>query len=555
MTIVAAGLGLFGHPVQAQVYTDSVRPRPVVLDIRDIRSAEALPSEERAALSPSEIARSALPAVVEIRTYRASGERRGSGSGFLLAPEGLVATSHHVLEGAHRAEVVLSTGDVFQVQHVAAADSRRDLVILRIAGFDLPVLRLGDSRDVEVGDPIVAIGSPLGLFNTVTHGLVSAKRELEGRQVLQISAPISVGSSGGPVFDQQGRVIGILAGFMRRGQNVNFAVPIEYARGLLALPEHPLTVEAVGRRRVSLIGESGAIVGGLSLSSVLHGESVPGEEDTPWARQPRWVNPEHVKADPITLPAEIVGTWELRELSRVRGTRSGVYRGVLVADDAGFLGTFFGTLMREPAGDPAVEEGWVGDRIRDFDGDVERTGRVTLRGEHGCRYFLHASPTAMTGVYECTENGKVYDLGAVEMRRGEGDGPTGLYDVTVGVPLGAQMVESEGRLAILALADGRFVGAFQRLEGTVPRATRLRDGRWTSEGALQARLGGRAGASVEGTWDADRIELAYPVGGRDYPVLATVRGERMRPEEPDAVAPAADTVELEKARRPHPPPR
>lgn len=517
--------------LSGQVLTDSVAPRPVVFPL-------AVPdpgaTDPTGLLRPSEIARRSLPAVVEIRTYRPSGERLGSGSGFVAAPEGLVVTSHHVLEGANRADVLLSSGDVFEVQHVAAADSRRDLAVLRIAGFELDHVPLGDSRDVEVGDPVVVIGSPLGLFNTVSHGIVSARREIEGRHVLQLSAPIAVGSSGGPVFDERGRVVGVLAGFMRRGQNVNFAVPIEYVRGLLALPEHTLTVEAVGRRRVSLIGETGEVTGGLSLSTVLHGESVPGQEDTPWAREARWVHSELVKANPVQDPARLAATWELRELTRMPGTRSGLYRGVLVADESGLVGLFFGSVEAEPR----FEEGWTGDRVRDFDGALERSGRVTLRTANGCRYFLHASPEAMTGVYECTDRGDVYDLGAVELRRTSDSvpaGPTGVYAVEEAIPLGANVDRTEGVAALYATPDGRFVGALQMRAGPILRSYRLHEGRWTEEGTLTARLREPDGPLVTGRFGEGWLELQYPVGDADYQVPATVRGEALGE---DARAPA-----------------
>lgn len=507
----------------AQVSTDSVYPRPVVF-----RLEAGAAGERDAALRPSQIARRSLPAVVEIRTYRPSGERLGSGSGFVVSTEGLVVTSHHVLEGAERAEVLLPSGDVFEVQHVAAADSRRDLAVLRIAGFGLDVVPLGDSRAVEVGDPVVVIGSPLGLFNTVSHGIVSARREIEGRQVLQLSAPIAMGSSGGPVFDERGRVVGVLAGYMRRGQNVNFAVPIEYARGLLALPEHTLTVEAVGRRRVSLIGETGEVRGGLSLSTVLHGESVPGEENTPWARETRWVSSELVKANPVTEAAQLAATWELRELTRMPGTRSGLYRGALVADESGLVGLFFGSLQAEPD----FQEGWTGDRVRDFDGGMERSGRVTLRSGNGCRYFLHASSVAMTGVYECTDRGEVYDLGSVELRRTADSahvGPTGVYAVEEEIPLGANVERTDGLAALYATPDGRFVGALQMRAGPMLRSYRLYEGRWTEEGTLTARLRERDGPAVTGRFGDGWLELEYPVGDADYQVPATVRGQVPRP--------------------------
>lgn len=477
--------------------------------------------------TPARIAAEALPAVVEIVTYGESGAKLGGGSGFLAAPEGIVFTSHHVLEGARRAEVVLPTGETFDVVHVTAADVRTDLALLRIAGFDLPVVRLGDAREVAVGDPVVVIGSPLGLRNSVTDGLVSAKREMEGRRVLQLSAPISKGSSGGPVFDARGRVVGVLAGFYRQGQNVNFAVPIEYARGLLALPSGNYSVASVGRKRVSLLGD-GRPGPDLSLQAVLRGEPVPGEDETPWALQPRRVDPERVKAEPATAPEQVEGLWELRELSRVPDTKSGVHRGVLASGGTGLAGTFFGSLVRDPEFDAAFE----GDRVRRFDLSLEPEGRATLEGENGCSYFVDASPEAMTGVYECTgSDGRVYDLGAVEMRRIEGAGPSGVYEYVEEVPLGSGTARNRGRLLVFALPDGRWIGKLVDVSGRFPRVSGLEEGRWTVDGHLSARREGRGGR-VRGSFTEGTIHLEYTVGGVDYRTRATLLGTRPEPSGP-----------------------
>ncbi len=472
--------------------------------------------------NPAQIAREALPAVVEVVTYRRSGQKLGGGSGFLVAPQGLVVTSHHVLEGAVRAEVVLHTGEVYDVVSVAGADARRDLAILRIAGYGLPVVRLGDARRLQAGDPVVVIGSPLGLTNTVTHGLISASREFEGRRLLQISAPISSGSSGGPVFDETGRVVGVLAGFLRKGQNVNFAVPIEYARGLLELPPHSFTVESLGRKRVSLLdGRTRARE--LSLQAVLRGEPIPGEEGTPWALQPRRVDAERVKASPVIGPAELEGSWELRELSRVPGNRSGLFRGVLVSDATGLQGEFFGSLIQDPEFDHRFEP----DRVRSFEARLEPGGRATLSSEHGCTYYVHAAADALAGVYECVdERGSVYDVGAVEGRRVEGVGPSGAYRVSEETALGTRTTVLTGRALIYALPDGRWLGRLVTQERGGQRHFEFRDGRWTPDAYLSARLAGAERARVRGRFEKDRIDLSYPVGGGDYPAEARLYGTR-----------------------------
>jgi hypothetical protein len=138
-----------------------------------------------------------------------------------------------------RASVRLPSGDTYDQVRIVATDQRRDIAIIQIAGFGLPVLELGNSDSVQSGAQIVSIGSPLGLENTVSTGVISGRRILEGFNVLQITAPVSSGSSGGPVLDVNGLVIGIAAATISEGQNLNFAIPINYARGLMASAGQP----------------------------------------------------------------------------------------------------------------------------------------------------------------------------------------------------------------------------------------------------------------------------------------------------------------------------
>jgi len=180
-----------------------------------------------------ELAERATRAVVLIDVQTPSGDRQGSG--FLVDATGRILTNNHVVRDARTARVKLSTGDIYDAVTVLATDDRRDLAVLQIAGFDLPFLPLGNSDSVRIGHPVVLIGSPLGLENTVTTGIVSGRRqEPEGFQLLQVSAPASRGSSGGPVLSRAGEVVAVAASQLQTGQNLNFAVPINYARGLLS---------------------------------------------------------------------------------------------------------------------------------------------------------------------------------------------------------------------------------------------------------------------------------------------------------------------------------
>lgn len=174
----------------------------------------------------------ATQGVVLIDVETPEGSRQGSG--FVVDPDGLIVTNQHVVENAVAARVQLSSGDEYRKVSVLERDERRDLAVLQVSAFDLPTLELGNSDSVQIGADVIAIGSPLGLENTVSTGIVSGRRkEPDGYHVLQISAPASQGSSGGPVLSADGRVIGVATSQMEGGQNLNFAVPINYARGLL----------------------------------------------------------------------------------------------------------------------------------------------------------------------------------------------------------------------------------------------------------------------------------------------------------------------------------
>ena len=191
-----------------------------------------------------ELVKAVSPAVVFIGNVDAQGQVQSIGSGFVVDPGGTIVTNYHVIEGARDLQVKMKDGEIYDRVDVLDYDTRRDLAVIKIRAFkSLPVLTLA-SAEVEVGEEAVAIGNPKGLEHTVSAGIVSAFRQAEGHRMIQISVPISPGSSGGPLFNMEGRVIGITsAGVVAEGaQNLNFAIPIDYVRPLLSSRSAPLSV-------------------------------------------------------------------------------------------------------------------------------------------------------------------------------------------------------------------------------------------------------------------------------------------------------------------------
>jgi serine protease Do len=160
---------------------------------------------------------------------------KGLGSGFIISSDGLILTNAHVVREAKDVTVKLSDRREFTAK-VLGIDTATDIAVLRIDAHDLPVVRLGDPKTLEVGDPVLAIGNPYGLEQTATQGIVSAKgRSLPGDAVvpfIQTDAAVNPGNSGGPLFDGTGSVVGINAQIYSRSggfQGVSFAIPINVA--------------------------------------------------------------------------------------------------------------------------------------------------------------------------------------------------------------------------------------------------------------------------------------------------------------------------------------
>ncbi|MFL5540713.1 MAG: trypsin-like peptidase domain-containing protein [Longimicrobiaceae bacterium] len=189
-------------------------------------AAFALAAPHAAAAQPDvvSITRRASPAVVTLYAYNSTGRRTSLGSGFFLS-DGRIATNRHVVEGATRiAAQAVNERELGSAQYAEAVGRTADLAILPRIAAPPATLTLAN-RLPEPGESVVVIGAPEGLSNTVSTGIVSAIRRIGGRTLVQISAPISHGSSGGPVLNMRGEVIGVSVSVLSEGQNLNFAVP------------------------------------------------------------------------------------------------------------------------------------------------------------------------------------------------------------------------------------------------------------------------------------------------------------------------------------------
>ena len=182
----------------------------------------------------SQVVKSTVDSVVLIVVSDETSKPVAEGSGFIASPDGKIVTNHHVIAGAHSAVVKLNNGAFFPVEGILADDSEHDIAIIKVSARNLPSLILADSDTLSVGDHVVAIGSPLGLENSVSDGIISGFREDLKRSWIQTTAPASHGNSGGPLLTMDEKVAGIVSWKAAEGENLNFAVPSKMIAALLA---------------------------------------------------------------------------------------------------------------------------------------------------------------------------------------------------------------------------------------------------------------------------------------------------------------------------------
>lgn len=222
------------------------------------------------------IAKRVFPSVVMLDMRDDKNRPISLGSGFFVRPD-VIVTNHHVIKGAANgfAKIVGKT-TIFHIEGVVGIDKVNDLALLKLTGVSGKPLILADISKIEVGQEVFAFGSPKGLEGTVSPGIISGNsfREIENGNLIQITAPISSGSSGGPVVDKKGEVIGVAVASLKDGQNLNFAIPSSYLALLLADVKSivPLTdVALLSPEKKSSHSEPSFLETSLWLTSKLEG--------------------------------------------------------------------------------------------------------------------------------------------------------------------------------------------------------------------------------------------------------------------------------------------
>jgi len=191
-------------------------------------------SAQRRSLTTRQIAQKAYSSTVVVYSYDETGDELAEGSGFFVRPN-VVATSYHVVKGSDevKASMILYPNIRFGAK-IIRFDEKTDLALLDVRPAKGPPISLATETDIYVGDTVYTMGNPKGLGGTFSSGVISANRELDGVWSIQFTAPVSPGSSGGPIINGVGEVIGVVQSQYREGQNLNFAVLSVHLQALIS---------------------------------------------------------------------------------------------------------------------------------------------------------------------------------------------------------------------------------------------------------------------------------------------------------------------------------
>ena len=208
-----------------------------IVSLAIILAATVAPADEpNVQRTTADLVADLKPSIVVITFTGRDGKQEGLGTGFVVAEDGLIATNYHVIGEGRPISVQFADGTKRDVIEIRASDRQLDLAVVKIDQKGLKPLVLGDATKIEDGQPVVAMGNPRGLKHSVVEGIVSGKREIEGRSMLQLAMPIEQGNSGGPLVDRDGKVLGIITLKSLMTNNLGFAISVNSLKPLLEKP-------------------------------------------------------------------------------------------------------------------------------------------------------------------------------------------------------------------------------------------------------------------------------------------------------------------------------
>jgi S1-C subfamily serine protease len=213
-------------------------------------------SSAQGEVSLSQIFETSASSVATVFAFDGQGKPCSSGSGFLISKEGDMVTSHHVLSGCVKAVARTLGGVEGPIIEITRDDPKKDLLVARTSLKDRRPLPLGYSEGISIGEDVVVIGIPPERGVILSSGIVKAVNEVEGMRLLQITAPVLPGCSGGPVFNRHGTVVGVAVAFVELRENRGFVMPVDYIQDLPAVRLMPPDLPAAtGRLKVAVAGD------------------------------------------------------------------------------------------------------------------------------------------------------------------------------------------------------------------------------------------------------------------------------------------------------------
>jgi hypothetical protein len=367
----------------------------VVIAVLLIPKSEKVSQSAEAIKIPSPSTELVGAPVLTIVAANQRGTAVSQGSGFIITSDGLAGSNYHVIKGAVSAVAQCCNGRVFEIRSIEGADLEKDLVLFQLyeqgstqKPQNLPHVTLGSSTDVTVGQKVIAIGSPQGLENTVSDGILSAVRDYKSTRYLQITAPISPGSSGGPVLNESGKMVGVATFQFEQGQNLNFAVDAGHLR--------PLMDQHFG---VSLTAFQSAI------RSVRRETSrVVNSESTQSASRDK-----HSEVNPL------IG--EFGGIVHNQSANLSAEFGILVRDDEGLLSGCM--IVKEPLFGSGPLTGIVQDNEVYFI-VTSSIGKIEFSGTQKGR--------SVTGTYTVTHEGRPDEQGTFTLQKANSKGPDSGFD-------------------------------------------------------------------------------------------------------------------------------